>query len=70
MTGVFESRTYLEDGLYSRWTEGDRISLFDGSTLNNQYLFGGKTGDMGEGTFSVPSMRIGFIVPPYHLIIS
>ena len=45
-----ESRTYLEDGLYSRWTEGDRISLFDASTLNSQYLFAGDTGDSG-GTF-------------------
>ena len=45
-----ESRTYLEDGRLSRWTEGDRISLFDASTLNNQYLFGGDTGDSG-GTF-------------------
>jgi len=24
-----DSRTYVEDGLYSRWTEGDRVSLFD-----------------------------------------
>ena len=45
-----ESRTYVENGVYSRWTEGDRISLFDASTLNNQYLFAGDTGDSG-GTF-------------------
>ena len=45
-----ESRTYLEDGRFSRWTEGDRISLFDANTLNNQYLFAGDTGDSG-GTF-------------------
>ena len=47
-----ESRTYLENGLYSRWTEGDRISLFDGSNLNLEYKFDGKTGDNG-GTFSM-----------------
>ena len=45
-----ESRTYVENGVYSRWTEGDRISLFDASTLNNQYLFAGDTGD-SSGTF-------------------
>ncbi len=45
-----ESRTYLEDGHLSRWTEGDRISLFDANTLNSQYLFAGDTGDSG-GTF-------------------
>ena len=34
-----ESRTYVENGLYSRWTEGDRVSLFAANTLNSQYLF-------------------------------
>jgi len=47
-----DSRTYLEDGLYSRWTEGDLIALFDGNTLNRQYRFDGKTGDK-SGTFSI-----------------
>jgi hypothetical protein len=45
-----ESRTYLEDGLLTRWTAGDRLSLFDGNTVNSQYLFAGDTGDSG-GTF-------------------
>ena len=45
-----ESRTYLENGKYSYWTEGDRISLFDGNTLNQQYIFSGETGD-DSGTF-------------------
>ena len=67
-----ESRTYLEDGHLSRWTEGDRISLFDANTLNNQYLFGGKTGDTGgsffmlskpEGTGS--SLAANYAVYPY-----
>ncbi len=53
-----ESRTYLEDGLYSRWTEGDRISLFDGSTQNREYKFNGKTGDNG-GTFTMLSKPEG-----------
>ena len=68
-----ESRTYLEDGLYSRWTEGDRISLFDASTLNSQYLFAGDTGDSG-GTFfrlSKPegtgnSLAANYAVYPYN----
>lgn len=53
-----ESRTYLEEGRLSRWTEGDRISLFDASTLNNQYLFAGDTGDSG-GTFFMLSKPEG-----------
>ena len=39
-----ESRTYVEEGNLLRWTEGDQISLFVGSTLNQQYQFAGKTG--------------------------
>jgi len=53
-----ESRTYVENGLYSRWTEGDRISLFDASTLNRQYLFGGETG-ASSGTFFMLSKPEG-----------
>ena len=53
-----DSRTYVEDGHLSRWTEGDRISLFDASTLNCQYLFGGETGDAG-GSFSMLSKPEG-----------
>ena len=52
------SRTYLENGLYSRWTEGDRISLFDGNTLNREYKFDGKTGD-NTGTFSIVNNKYG-----------
>lgn len=53
-----ESRTYVEDGRLSRWTEGDRISLFDGNTLNSQYVFAGNTGD-SSGTFSMLSKPEG-----------
>ena len=67
-----ESRTYLEEGRFSRWTEGDHISLFDGNTLNSQYLFAGDTGDSGgtffrlskpEGTGS--SLAANYAVYPY-----
>ena len=67
-----ESRTYLEDGRLSRWTAGDRISLFDGNTVNSQYLFAGDTGDSGgtffmlnkpEGTGS--SLATNYAVYPY-----
>ena len=47
-----ESRTYIEEGRLSRWTEDDRISLFDSSTSNLHYKFDGKTGDT-SGTFSM-----------------
>ena len=53
-----DSRTYVENGLYSRWTEGDCISLFDASTLNCRYLFAGDTGDSG-GTFFMLSKPEG-----------
>ena len=53
-----ESRTYVENGRSLRWTADDRISLFDGSTLNRQYKFDGKTGDSG-GTFSMVDKEFG-----------
>lgn len=53
-----ESRTYIENGYLSRWTEDDRISLFDGNTLNRQYKFDGKTGD-NSGTFSIVEKPFG-----------
>jgi hypothetical protein len=69
-----ESRTYLEDGRLSRWTEGDRISLFDANILNSQYVFAGETGDSG-GTFFMLSKPVGtgvaleanYAVYPYEM---
>ena len=46
-----ESRTYIDANKSLHWSEGDKISLFYGNTLNQQYKFDGNTGDT-EGTFS------------------
>jgi hypothetical protein len=69
-----ESRTYVEDGHLSRWTEGDCISLFDVTTLNCQYQFSGDTGDSG-GIFFMLSKPVGtevaletnYAVYPYEM---
>ena len=53
-----ESRTYVGDDNLSYWTADDRISLFDGNTLNRQYRFDGKTGD-DSGTFSIVEKPYG-----------
>lgn len=52
------SRTYIEEGNLLRWNAGDRISLFDGNTLNRQYQFDGETGD-NSGTFSIVDKPYG-----------
>ena len=44
-----ESRTYLEDGKYLRWTANDELSIFMGTTLNRQFRFTGETGDNSGG---------------------
>ena len=55
-----ESRTYIEEDvetsrLYLRWTKGDEISIFRGTTQNQRFLFKGETGD-NSGSFKlVPS---------------
>ena len=46
-----DTRTYVEDGFYLRWHEGDLISAFVGNTRNTQYIFEGKTGDNGGFNF-------------------
>lgn len=53
-----ESRTYIEKGNLLHWTEGDKISLFAGNTLNRQYQFEGETGDC-FGTFSAVNNPLG-----------
>ena len=54
-----ETRTYVENDKYLRWHEDDRLTVFYGNTLNDQYKFKGKTGD-NSGTFSlVPSGELG-----------
>ncbi|MBO5815710.1 MAG: leucine-rich repeat protein [Bacteroidales bacterium] len=52
------TRTYIEAGNLLRWNAGDRISLFDGNTLNRQYQFDGETGD-NSGTFSIVDKPYG-----------
>ena len=53
------TRTYVENDKYLRWHEDDRLSVFYGSTLNDQYKFKGQTGD-NSGTFAlVPSGELG-----------
>lgn len=39
------TRTFVDEKIRLRWTEGDLISLFEGTTRNKQYKFLGETGD-------------------------
>lgn len=50
-----ESRTYLNENGYLRWTANDQISIFEANTYNQQYQFTGKTGD-NSGTFEKVSV--------------
>ena len=40
-----ETRVYANEGLRGRWDAGDRISIFNKSTANREYVFQGQTGD-------------------------
>ena len=53
LTARFEkaTRTYIGEGNNLRWHEDDRLTVFYGNTLNQQYRFNGQTGD-NSGTFS------------------
>ena len=39
------TRTFVDEKIRLRWTEGDVISLFEGTTRNKKYKFLGETGD-------------------------
>ena len=43
------SRTYLENGKYLRWTANDELSIFMGKTLDKKFRFDGETGDNSGG---------------------
>ena len=54
-----KTRTYVEDDSSLRWHADDRLAVFYGNTLNQQYKFNGQTGD-NSGTFShVPDGALG-----------
>ncbi|MBQ9138110.1 MAG: leucine-rich repeat protein [Alistipes sp.] len=54
-----DTRTYIENDKLLRWHEDDRLTVFYGNTLNDQYKFKGKTGD-NSGTFAlIPSGELG-----------
>ena len=40
-----DTRTFVDEKIRLRWTEGDLISLFEGTTRNKQHKFLGETGD-------------------------
>ena len=52
-----DTRTYLENDKYLRWTAGDEISYFN-TTTNLQYRFKGETGD-NSGAFGLVTTSSG-----------
>lgn len=65
-----DTRVYLDENIKILWDENDRISIFNKSTLNQQFMFMGETGD-NSGYFnrvSTPSgtgRSLGFICAVY-----
>lgn len=68
------TRTYINESNQLRWTADDRISIFNGNTLNQEFKFVGETGDNG-GTFSKVSSEFGtgndlschYAIYPYNI---
>lgn len=52
------SRVYVDENLHSHWNAGDCISVFDRSTGNARFVFGGSDGDV-SGDFSSASSASG-----------
>lgn len=53
-----QTKTYLDHLIRLRWTEDDRITIFEGTTRNKQYKFLGETGD-NAGDFEFISQGFG-----------
>ena len=53
-----ESRVYVDENIKIFWDEADQISVFNKSTLNQQYKFNGETGD-NSGEFHKVSSNFG-----------
>ena len=52
-----ETRTYLDNLIRLRWNAEDKITIFEGTTRNKQYVFLGETGD-NSGDFEY--VKAGF----------
>ena len=63
-----ETKVYANEDLLLRWTAGDRVSIFNKITYNQQYRFIGETGDYEGGFNKVddPEFMTGQAIP--HVI--
>lgn len=65
-----DTKVYIDEDIKILWDEGDRISIFNKTTLNQQFMFAGETGD-NSGFFnrvSAPSgtgSPLGYICAVY-----
>ncbi len=53
-----DTKVYVDEKIKMHWDEGDLISMFNKTTLNQEYRFEGKTGDYA-GTFKDVSSSFG-----------
>ena len=53
-----DTKVYVDDNIKILWDAGDRISIFNKNTLNQQYEFTGETGD-NAGAFKKISGQLG-----------
>ena len=70
--GIPDTKTYLDSDHKMHWTEGDRISVFEGNRYNRQYRFTGQTGNtsadfekMSSDTDSENTLSSNYAVYPY-----
>lgn len=63
------TRTFINDQIRLRWTAGDLITLFEGSTRNKKYIFEGETGDnAGDFRDVTETIGTGISIDRYYAI--
>ena len=59
--GADATKTYVDGGLHLFWTADDRLSVFLGTTYNQQYRFTGETGDNTASVVLTHDMFMKFL---------
>ncbi|MBE6207773.1 MAG: hypothetical protein E7132_03770 [Rikenellaceae bacterium] len=74
LEGSDETRTYLDENAYMRWTADDRVTIFFGENYNREFAFTGETGSTAgsfnqkstDGFYTAEKVTANYAVYPHQ----
>ena len=74
LEGGDETRTYLDENAYMRWTADDRVTIFFGENYNREFAFTGETGSTAgnfnqkstDGFYTAEKVTANYAVYPHE----